>query len=39
MNLAFLTLAIIIGVGLLSGIYPAWQAGRVRPLETIRSGG
>ena len=37
MKLAFLTLAVIVTVGLLSGIYPAWKAGRVRPLESIRS--
>ncbi|MBT0664629.1 ABC transporter permease [Geobacter pelophilus] len=37
MKLASLTLAIIVVIGLLSGIYPAWKAGRVRPLETIRS--
>jgi putative ABC transport system permease protein len=39
MKLAFLTLAIIVVVGLLSGIYPAWKAGRVRPLDSIRSEG
>jgi putative ABC transport system permease protein len=38
-RLALLTLAIIVAVGLLSGLYPAWQAGRVRPLESIRREG
>jgi putative ABC transport system permease protein len=37
MKLALLTLAVIVAVGLLSGIYPAWKAGRVRPLDSIRS--
>jgi putative ABC transport system permease protein len=32
-------LAVIVAVGLLSGIYPAWKAGRIRPLESIRSEG
>ncbi|WP_306600895.1 ABC transporter permease [Geothrix sp. 21YS21S-2] len=31
-----LTVAIIVSVGLLSGLYPAWKAGRVKPLDTIR---
>jgi putative ABC transport system permease protein len=31
------TLAAIILIGLTSGLYPAWRAGRVRPLEAIRS--
>ena len=35
-KLALLTLAIIVAAGLLSGLYPAWQAGRIRPLESIR---
>jgi len=35
-RLSFLTLAIIVAVGLLSGMYPAWKAGRVRPLDSIR---
>ena len=38
-KLALLTLAIIVSVGLLSGLYPAWKAGRVRPLESIRREG
>jgi putative ABC transport system permease protein len=38
-KLALITLAIIVVVGLLSGIYPAWKAGRVRPLDSIRSEG
>jgi ABC-type lipoprotein release transport system permease subunit len=24
-------------IGLISGLYPSWKAGRMRPLETIRS--
>ena len=39
MKLMLLTLAVIVVVGLLSGIYPAWKAGRVRPLDSIRSEG
>jgi ABC-type antimicrobial peptide transport system permease subunit len=37
LKLALITLAVIMGVGLLSGLYPAWKAGRVRPLDSIRS--
>jgi ABC-type antimicrobial peptide transport system permease subunit len=29
----------VLGIGILSGLYPAWRAARVRPLESIRSEG
>jgi putative ABC transport system permease protein len=38
-RLAILTLAVVLAIGLLSGIYPSWRAARVRPLESIRSEG
>ena len=37
LGLALLSLAIIVAVGLASGLYPSWKAGRVRPLDSIRS--
>ena len=37
MKLILITLVAILCIGLLSGIYPAWRAGRIRPLEAIRS--
>ena len=36
MKLILFTLAGIICIGLVSGVYPAWRAGRIRPLEAIR---
>jgi putative ABC transport system permease protein len=37
MNLILFTLGAISAIGLLSGLYPAWKAGRIRPLQAIRS--
>ena len=36
-RLVLFTLGVITLVGLLSGLYPSWKAGRTRPLDTIRS--
>ena len=36
MRLILITLVGILCIGLLSGVYPAWRAGRIRPLEAIR---
>ena len=38
-GLGLLTMAMVLGIGILSGLYPAWRAARVRPLESIRSEG
>ena len=35
-RLSLLTLLTIVVVGLVSGMYPAWKAGRIRPLDSIR---
>jgi putative ABC transport system permease protein len=37
LKLILITLAVTLCIGLLSGLYPAWKAGRIRPLEAIRS--
>ena len=37
MPLVILTFGVVILIGLMSGVYPSWKAGRVRPLEAIRS--
>jgi putative ABC transport system permease protein len=38
-GLALVTIAVVLGIGIVSGLYPAWRAARVRPLESIRSEG
>jgi putative ABC transport system permease protein len=38
-RLGALTMALVVGIGIVSGLYPAWRAARVRPLESIRSEG
>jgi putative ABC transport system permease protein len=36
-SMAIIALAVVVVVGLISGLFPAWKAGRVRPLDSIRS--
>jgi putative ABC transport system permease protein len=38
-QLVLFTLLTIILIGILSGLYPAWKAASIRPLESIRSEG
>ncbi len=38
-QLSLTTLVIIICIGIISGIYPAWKAATIRPLESMRSEG
>ena len=37
LRLVLVTMVAILCIGVLSGLYPAWKAGRIRPLEAIRS--
>ncbi len=36
LKLVLVTMAAILCIGLLAGLYPAWKAGRIMPLEAIR---
>jgi putative ABC transport system permease protein len=36
LKLAVFTVGVVVAVGLVSGLYPAWKAGRVRPLDAIK---
>ena len=38
-KLILFTLATVLCIGIISGLLPAWKAGRIRPLEAIRSEG
>jgi putative ABC transport system permease protein len=36
-KLAATTLLAVVLIGFVSGVYPAWRAARIRPIESIRS--
>jgi putative ABC transport system permease protein len=36
LNIILITMATILCIGVLSGFYPAWRAGRIMPLQAIR---